>query len=99
MLKYKLSNILVKRMNKDTIMQDLDGQIAFDKEYVCSNEVGDRLKICRATIVNARRRGDLPPCIYLNNGQLLVWKRKIIEPYLEKYGEKLKLDPRHMAGV
>lgn len=41
-------------------------QQEFDEIYITSSEIGQELGVCRATLVNARRRGLLPDPIRLS---------------------------------
>ena len=45
-------------------------QQEFDEIYITSSEIGQELGVCRATLVNARRRGLLPDPIVVNGAQI-----------------------------
>lgn len=57
-------------------------QDVFDKKYICSTEICRDLGISRPTVLHARRRGFLPDPIVVNGGQLYLWERSIVDPYL-----------------
>lgn len=67
-------------------------QQEFDEVYITSSEIGQELGVCRATLVNARRRGLLPDPIVVNGAQIFIWKRDVVRPYLDAW--KLKLQAR-----
>ncbi|MBN6046745.1 hypothetical protein JYK13_22620 [Citrobacter sp. ku-bf4] len=60
-------------------------QQEFDETFITSSEIGKELDVCRATIVNARRRGLLPEPIVVNGAQIYIWKRDIVRPYLDAW--------------
>ncbi|QFR59653.1 hypothetical protein P6F33_gp52 [Pseudomonas phage Quinobequin-P09] len=55
-------------------------QQEFDEIYITSSEIGQELGVCRATLVNARRRGLLPDPIIVNGAQIFIWKRDVVRP-------------------
>lgn len=67
-------------------------QEEFDEIYITSSEIGKTLGVCRATIVQARKRGMLPNPVLVNGAQIYIWKRAIVEPFLEAW--KLNLAAR-----
>lgn len=67
-------------------------QQEFDEIYITSSEIGQELGVCRATLVNARRRGLLPDPIVVNGAQIFIWKRDVVLPYLDAW--KLMLTVR-----
>ena len=67
-------------------------QQEFDEIYITSSEIGQELGVCRATLVNARRRGLLPDPIVVNGAQIFIWKRDVVRPYLDAW--KLMLTVR-----
>lgn len=67
-------------------------QQEFDEIYITSSEIGQELGVCRATLVNARRRGLLPDPIVVNGAQIFIWKRDVVRPYLDAW--KLMLQAR-----
>ena len=60
-------------------------QQEFDEVYITSSEIVQELGVCRATLVNARRRGLLPDPIVVNGAQIFVWKRDVVRPYLDAW--------------
>lgn len=64
-------------------------QQEFDELYITSSEIGQSLGVCRATIVNARRRGLLPEPIVVNGAQICIWQRATVSPYLETWRKQL----------
>lgn len=67
-------------------------QQEFDETYITSSEIGQELGVCRATLVNARRRGLLPDPIVVNGAQIFIWKRDVVRPYIDAW--KLMLQAR-----
>lgn len=72
--------------------EHMTAQEEFDSTYITSSEIGKELGISRATIVQGRDRGLLPGAITVNGGQLTVWKREPLLPYLSAW--KLTLQAR-----
>lgn len=60
-------------------------QEEFDEIYITSSEIGKSLGVCRATIVQARKRGLLPDPVIVNGAQIYIWKRQIVEPFLNAW--------------
>lgn len=67
-------------------------QQEFDETYITSTEICETLKINRATVLHARKRGLLPEPISLNNSRLFIWKRSAIQKSLDAW--KIMLDAR-----
>jgi len=60
-------------------------QQRFDAAYICSTEVCRHLKVSRASILQARKRGDLPDPVVVNGAQIYLWERHIIQPYIDAW--------------
>lgn len=77
-----------------TTEQDLPqartAQQRFDDIYMTSSDIGRELGISRATLVQGRKRGMLPDPIVVNEGQIVLYERAIVRPYLDAW--KLVLD-------
>lgn len=58
-------------------------QERFDAAYVSSTELMRELGVSRTALLKARERGLLPEAIVVNAGQLLVWEREPLKPFLE----------------
>jgi hypothetical protein len=69
-------------------------QQEFDELYITSMEVCRKLEVSRATVVMARRRGDLPEAIEIQRESgvpyLLLWKRAEAQPAIDAWAAKLK---------
>ncbi len=72
-------------------------QDTFDRTYITSTEIISRLGITRNGIAHARRRGMLPDPIVVNDGQLYLWERDAVRPYLDAWA--LWLSVRRGGGV
>lgn len=70
----------------------MTAQEEFDSTYITSSEICEELVITRATIVQGRRRGLLPDPVSVNSGQLLIWKRNTVRPFLDAW--KIALQSR-----
>lgn len=68
----------------------ITAQEVFDKTYIASSEICRRLDITRGTIVRARQRGNLPEPIEVNGGQVFLWERRIVEPYISAWSTMLR---------
>jgi len=66
-------------------------QEAFDKKYITSSEIMATLGVTRTAIFNARNTGKLPNPIDVQ-GQLFIWERDTVTPYLKAW--KIVLDVR-----
>ncbi len=60
-------------------------QQRFDAQYVSSAEIASTLKVSRTTILSARRRGLLPEPIVVNDGQVYIFERSVVAPYLDAW--------------
>lgn len=67
----------------------IPAQQEFDDTYITSTEIGDILKISRASICAARARNLLPPCITLPGANISLWKRKEVENILVLWKDKI----------
>lgn len=57
----------------------------FNDTYITSTELQREMNVTRAALLYARRRGTLPEPIVVNDGQLTMWERSIVEPYLREW--------------
>lgn len=67
-------------------------QEEFDKAYITGSEICTTLGICRTSLLQARRSGRLPGAIEVADGQMYVWDRVTVTPYLNAW--KVILDVR-----
>lgn len=78
-------------------MPENEAQKRFDRTYISSTELQKILAVSRATILYARRRGDLPDPIVVNDGLINMWERDAIQPYIDKW--KASLESRRRKWV
>jgi len=64
-------------------------QQRFNETYITTTELQRTLKVTRATVLYARRRGWLPEPIVVNDGQLTVWERATLQPYIDTWRDML----------
>lgn len=57
----------------------------FDAKYITSTEIQKRMKVERASILNARRRGLLPNPVIVPGVRAFIWEREAVEPYLKAW--------------
>lgn len=65
-------------------------QERFDKTYITSSEIAQRLSVTRPAIHFRRKAGLLPCAIAVSENQLFIWEREPIEPHLRKWEEQLQ---------
>ena len=65
-------------------------QERFDKAYITSSEIAQRLSVTRPAIHFRRKAGLLPTAIAVSENQLFIWEREPIEPHLRKWEEQLQ---------
>lgn len=68
-----------------------EAQHEFDTRYITGAEIMQRLGITRTALHNARSTGKLPDAIDIQ-GQMYIWLRDSVEPYLSAW--KMVLDTR-----
>lgn len=73
-----------------------DAQREFDEKYITSSEIMDQLGVTRTAIFNARQTGKLPDPIDVQ-GQIFIWERDKVQPYLNAW--KIVLDVRRGAAA
>lgn len=66
-------------------------QQRFDALYISSLEIAERVQVSRPAVLHARMRGLLPDPVCVNGGQIYVWERKEVEPYLAAWETSIKL--------
>ena len=64
-------------------------QDKFDKTYITSSEIANRLNVTRPAIYFRHRNGHLPNAISVQGNQLTIWERDAIEPHLKKWEAEL----------
>jgi len=74
-----------------TILANNQAQTDFDRKYITTTEICKRLNVSRSTVHIARATGKLPHPIDVQ-GQLFIWERVTVEPYLAAW--KIVLDVR-----
>ena len=60
-------------------------QEQFDKTYVSSTEIAKELNVTRAALCNAVSRGLLPDPIKINGGQITLFIRENVRPYVDAW--------------
>lgn len=65
-------------------------QARFDRAYITSSEICNRLGVTRPAIHFRRKSGLLPDAIQVYGQQLLIWERAAIEPYLVEWEISLR---------
>jgi predicted DNA-binding transcriptional regulator AlpA len=68
----------------------LDAQKEFDDKYITASEVMQLLDIDRSVLLYARNHNKLPAPISANGGRVLLWERKVIQPYLDNWKKSLQ---------
>lgn len=66
-------------------------QERFDALYISSLAIAERLDVSRPAVLHARRRGILPDPVCVNDGQIYIWERATVEPYLKAWENSVKL--------
>jgi predicted DNA-binding transcriptional regulator AlpA len=64
-------------------------QNVFDKVYISSKEMCDRLNVARSSLMHAYRRGTIPYPIQVNEGLVMLWVRETVEPFLVAWEHSL----------
>lgn len=62
-------------------------QTTFDRTYITSTEIARRVGVSRVAVTNARRKNLLPDPIMVNEGQIFIWIRDVVEPALRSWEE------------
>jgi predicted DNA-binding transcriptional regulator AlpA len=76
----------------------MSAQEEFDRTYITAREICEKLQITRTGIVYGRQRGMLPEPIRVNGGQLLIWKREAVDPFLEAWQLNLRARRRELTS-
>jgi predicted DNA-binding transcriptional regulator AlpA len=79
-------------MENNLDLEKESAQMRFDKNYITSAEIMQRLDISRSAILYARKTGKLPGAIEVQPGVLYIWEREKVEPYIGAW--KMLLDAR-----
>lgn len=75
-------------------MRNQDQQ-QFDSTYVTSTEIARDLSVSRAALCQAVSRGLLPNPITINNGQVTLFNRENVKPYVNAW--RIVLTARRVA--
>lgn len=60
-------------------------QERFDETYITASDLQRELRVSRAAVMYARKRGALPEPITVNDGQLTMWERVTLKPFLDTW--------------
>lgn len=66
-----------------------EAQKRFDEMYISSTQMTALLNVNRASIFHARQRGVLPEPIIINEGQVYLWERSVVDPILKEWKQSL----------
>ena len=58
----------------------------------------EELGVSRTALLHARARGLLPNAIVVNDGQLLVWEREPLKPYVDAWLLTLRAKRRELPA-
>lgn len=75
-----------------TVLVTENAQQRFDRTYITGAEIMQELNLSRSALLYARNTGKLPDAIELNHGNLYIWERETIQPYLSAW--KMVLNAR-----
>ena len=68
-------------------------QHEFDKTYISSTEICQRLGIHRSTVFNGAKAGKLPDCIIIRrldgSAHIMLWMRAQAEPMLDAWAKEI----------
>lgn len=69
-------------------------QEVFDRTFISSTEICQRLGIARSTLLNGSRTGKLPEAIVISRGSgegahIMLWERSAAEPMMEEWGKAI----------
>lgn len=73
-------------------------QAEFDDIYISSSEICRELNITRATLTQGRDRGLLPDAVSINEGQITIWKRVTVRPFLNAWKTMLQARRGELTG-
>ena len=79
-------------METDQEFEKENAQLRFDKNYITSVEIMQRLSVSRSAILYARKTGKLPGAVEVQPGVLYIWEREKVEPFIQAW--KVMLDAR-----
>ena len=68
-----------------TTTQPLNAQQRFDQHYMTSSEVAQEVGVNRTTVLQARRKGYLPEPIVVNDGQVILFERHVVRPFIDAW--------------
>jgi hypothetical protein len=57
----------------------------FDAMYITSTALMREVGVSRTAMLHARQRGWLPDGIVVNEGQLYMWERAALQPYIDAW--------------
>ena len=57
----------------------------FRENYITSGEIARDMGVSRVTVMHHRKAGHLPGEIEMNNGQVFIWERRLIQPYIDAW--------------
>lgn len=66
-------------------MSTTPAQARFDAMYITSTALMQEVGVSRTAMLYARQRGWLPDAIVVNDGQLYIWERVPLQPYIDAW--------------
>lgn len=82
--------------NREPIKMSTVSQKEFDAKYITTTEIIETLEVSRSTVHVARTQGKLPDAINIH-GQMYIWERKRVAPYLAAW--KMMLERRREVAA
>ena len=66
-----------------------EAQQEFNRKYVTSRQIAQRLGVTRTAMFNARQKGMLPNPIYIEGVNFYIWERDAVEPYVAAWEKSM----------
>lgn len=73
-------------------------QERFDRMYITSTEIAQRLNVTRPAIHFRRKAGLLPNAITVHGNQLSIWERDEIEPFIRQWEDQIQAKHKKATG-
>lgn len=77
--------------------QQETAQQRFNKMYISSAEICRDLGVTRPSVMNARKRGQLPDPIFVDEHAICIWEREPLQPFLRAW--RIILDAKRTGAA
>jgi hypothetical protein len=72
-------------------------QERFNAKYISASEIAKDLRVSRPSVMRARERNALPGAVLVGDGNIYIWERETVRPFVDAWRITLQAKRRQPA--